>query len=63
MRRSRVRARRRRVGILGVSRVLGVWVHEEHEFDVAAGEEGVDVVVLERVDAFEVAALEGGVRH
>jgi len=44
---------------LGVSRVLGVWVHEEHEFDVAAREEGVDVVVLEGVDAFEVEIFIG----
>jgi len=34
---------------------LGVGVHEEHEFDVAAGEEAVDVVVLVGVDAFEIS--------
>ena len=42
-------------GIRRVSRRAGIWVHQEHEFDVAAGEEAVDVVVLETVHVLEVS--------
>ena len=40
---------------------MRIGVHQEHEFDVAAGDEGVDVVVLEGVDFFEVSVVEGDV--
>ena len=49
-------SRRWRRGLVGgVGRGARVRVHEEHEFDVAAGEEAVDVVVLESVDFFEIS--------
>lgn len=41
--------------VRGVCRRAGVGVHEKHEFDVAAREEAVDVVVLEGVDALEIS--------
>ena len=42
-------------GIVGVGRRARVRVHEQEELDVAAGQEAVDVIVLEAVDVFEVA--------
>ena len=53
----RRRARRRRRGKVGIRSRERVGVHQEHELDVAAGEKGVDVIVLERVDFLEVSVL------
>jgi len=36
---------------------LRIGVHEQHELDVAAGEEAVNVVVLVGVDALEISDL------
>jgi hypothetical protein len=53
----RRRARRRRRSKVGVRSRKRVGVHQQHELDIAAGEEGVDVVVLERVDFLEISSL------
>lgn len=42
---------------LGIGRGGRVGVHEEHEFNVAASEEAVYVVVLERIYTLEVALV------
>jgi hypothetical protein len=33
----------------------GIWVHEQHEFDVSACDEAVDVIVLKAVNVFEIS--------
>ena len=54
----RCRARRRRRSEVGIGSRERVGIHQQHEFDIAACEEGVDVVVLERVDFLEISDLD-----
>jgi hypothetical protein len=53
----RRRARRRRRSEVGIRSRERVGIHQQHELDIAASEEGVDVVVLERVDFLEISSL------
>ena len=39
-----------------IRRARRIGVHEEHEFDIAARQHAVDVIVLERIDALEISA-------
>lgn len=53
----RRRARRRRRSEVGIRSRERVGIHQQHELDIATSEEGVDVVVLERVDFLEISSL------
>lgn len=53
---SRCPGPRRRCGLkAGVCCGRRIWIHEQHELDVAACDESVDVIVLEGVDFLEIS--------